>query len=163
MNEDTVLTALRAFLLLILPDGVEVVRTQVNRVPMPRGPNFVMMTVASRQFQSSTYHEHRVADGATDITRSTGCGVQLDFYGPNSSDYAQDFATLFRDDYACQQMAGTGVTPLYCNDGQQMPLVNGEAQYEQRWTLQTMLQINPVVSTPTEFVGKVDVTFVKAD
>lgn len=165
MIEDDVFTVLRAFLLdpVVLPAGTEVLRAQGNRVPQPRGPNYVMMTIASHTWQSSTYHQYRRDDEMNDVTRSTGVGIQLDFYGPSSSDFAQRFATLFRDEYACTAMAGTGVTPLYCDDGQQMPLVNGEQQYEQRWTIQTMLQVNPAVSTPMQFADRVAATIVKAD
>lgn len=163
ISEDDIFTALRTFLLLVLPTGTEVLITQTNRVPQPVGPNYVMMTAASRTFQSSPYHSYRPDDNAEDFVRSTGAGFQLDFYGPSSSDYAQMFATLFRDDYAVEAMAGTGVTPLYCNDGSQMPLTNGEKQYEARWMLQVMVQVNPVVSTPMQFADRVNVQIVEAD
>lgn len=162
-SEDDIFAALGMFLETVLPEGTEVLVTQQNRVPQPRGPNYVMMTATNRVFQSSPYHTYRPADETNDITRSTGAGIQLDFYGPASSDYAQWFATLFRDDYAFEAFAGTGVTPLYCDDGSQMPLTTGEKQYEARWMIQTMLQVNPIVSTPQQFADKVDVTIVEAD
>jgi len=164
-SEDDIFTALRAFLLTVVPAGVEVLQTQQNRVPQPKGPGYVMMTAASRTFQSSSYREYRPADDEVDVTRSTGAGFQLDFYGPASSDYAQRFATLFRDDHAFQWFAEMhpGVTPLYCDDGSQMPLTNGEKQYEARWMIQAMLQVNPAVSTPMQFADRVDVTIVEAD
>lgn len=163
ISEDEIFAALRAFILLTVPAGTEVLITQQNRVPQPSGPNYVMMTATNRDFMSSAYREYRPAGDQVDRTRSTGAGFQLDFYGPLSSDFAQRFATLFRDDYAVDAMAGTGVTPLYCNDGSQMPLTNGERQYEARWMVQAMLQVNPIVSTPQQFADKVDVTIVEAD
>ena len=122
-----------------------------------------VMTASNRTFQSSPYHDYRRADDEVDITRSTAAGIQLDFYGPASSDHAQRFATLFRDDYAYQAMLGTGVTPLYCDDGSQMPLTNGEKQYEARWMIGAVLQVNPAVSTPMQFADRVAATIVEAD
>jgi hypothetical protein len=163
ISEDDIFTALRAFILAVLPTGVEVLITQQNRVPQPAGPNYVMMTATNRAFQSAPYHSYRAADGELDTIRSTAAGFQLDFYGPASSDYVQRFATLFRDDYAYEAMLGTGVVPLYCDDGTQMPLTNGEKQYEARWMVAVMVQVNPVVSTPMQFADKVAATIVKAD
>lgn len=43
-SQSAVFTALRSFLLQILPAGVEVIQGQVNRVPEPRVDDFVVMT-----------------------------------------------------------------------------------------------------------------------
>jgi hypothetical protein len=48
LTESQTLTALRSFLLSILPTGIEVVRGQDNRVPEPVGPDFVTMTPTLR-------------------------------------------------------------------------------------------------------------------
>lgn len=48
ISESAVLTALRQFLLGLLPEGSEVIRTQVNRVPMPTAPLFAAMTPLRR-------------------------------------------------------------------------------------------------------------------
>src|SRR5574341_1238925 len=43
-TQSNIQAALRAFLLSVLPDGVEVVSGQGNRVPEPQGGSFVVMT-----------------------------------------------------------------------------------------------------------------------
>lgn len=43
-TESQSLAALRAFLLAVLPDGNEVIKSQENKVPEPATPNFVLMT-----------------------------------------------------------------------------------------------------------------------
>lgn len=48
ITEVQTLTALRTFLLSVLPSGVEVIRGQDNRVPEPQGANFVEMTPVLR-------------------------------------------------------------------------------------------------------------------
>lgn len=44
ITESNILTALRSFLLGVLPAGIEVIRGQGNRVPEPPGANYVVMT-----------------------------------------------------------------------------------------------------------------------
>jgi len=48
-SERATLIALRNFLLAILPSGVPVIRAQVNRVPEPLSPDFVLMTPLRRE------------------------------------------------------------------------------------------------------------------
>ncbi len=149
--EADLLRALGDFLTAIL--RIEVTVGQANRVPQPKGPNYVIMTPVSRIILATTTHTTVVVDDVMHIDRQRAirAEVQLDFYGPNSTDNGQVFSTLFRDDYAIEFMAGTGVVPLYCDDGHQMPLINGEYQFEQRWKVLASLQINPAVSTPQDF------------
>ena len=49
ITESAIFAAVRAFLLTILPGGIEVVRGLDNRVPEPRGPNFVTLTPSRRE------------------------------------------------------------------------------------------------------------------
>ena len=44
ITKSLTLTAVRSFLLGVLPPGVEVVKGQINRVPEPAGPDFVVIT-----------------------------------------------------------------------------------------------------------------------
>ena len=47
-TQSDIMAALRTFLLSILPAGTDVVQTQINRVPEPRGSDFVLMTPIRR-------------------------------------------------------------------------------------------------------------------
>lgn len=160
ITDDAIMTALRTFLLAILPDGVEVVQGQANRVPEPSSPDFVVMTNAARMQLSTTTHRYDNATGTNQVGRSNSLSVQLDVYGPNSNDNAQVIATLFRDSYGCEAM-GPDIVPLYCDDGHQMPLVNAEMQYQDRWRMTAVLQANPHISTPATFADSVAVTLVE--
>jgi len=55
-------TALRAFLIQILPTGVEVIEGQDNRVPEPQGTDFVVMTTILRERLETNIDTY--ADGA---------------------------------------------------------------------------------------------------
>lgn len=161
ITDDAIMAAMGGFLEAVLPDGVEVIQGQANRVPEPKSPDFVVMTDASRRQLSTTTHSYDPVAGTNAVGRSNALTIQLDVYGPNSSDNAQVIATLFRDAYGCEAL-GPAIQPLYCDDGQQMPLVNGEFQYQDRWTLRATLQANPAITTPAQFASSVNLTLADA-
>lgn len=169
ITEDEMMDVVGGFTTGIL-GNIPVARGQDNRVPEPLGPNFVIITPIRRRQLSTTRHENSdgfllipQAPGIIYIDRPTEAHLQMDIYGPKSTDNAQIFTTLFRDSYGTEAMAGTGVQPLWCDDGRQMPLVNGEEQYEARWMINAVVQINPAVSTPAQFADTVAVDMIKAD
>lgn len=162
VTDDQIATALRSFLLVCCP-SLEVVQGQDNRVPEPAGPDHIVFTSNGASQLSTTIHIPDPVAAIIQRGRQTSISVQIDVYGPNSQDNAQVITTLFRDSYGCEAMAGTDVQPLYCNDGTQMPLVNGEEQYEFRWMIRAVLQVLPFISTPAEFADNVVVSPVEAD
>lgn len=150
-------TALRTFLLSILPAGTEVVQGQANRVPMPQGGNFVVMTPMRLEQMAQTVHElappvaPAPALGTDEISRSTGLHFQLDVYGTTSAENANVITTLLRDSYGYEALKPSGVAPLYAEDAFQMPLVAGEQQWIQRWTIRAALHGNIAVTVPQGF------------
>lgn len=163
LTDDAIMAALRAFLLAVLPAGVEVIQGQDNRVPEPLGPNHVVMTPARRVQLAQTTRDFDQENSEIDVGRSTELHFKLDAYGPASSDNVQVISTLFRDAYGADFLRPYGVAPLYCDDGQQMPLVNGEFQYEQRWMMRGVLHANLLVATPAEFADSLITTLAEVD
>lgn len=174
ITENDIFTGLRAFVLNVLPalaasGGTNVRQGQQNDVPMPPGPDFVLLTPSDRGVLATTVREYTPSTspapalGTRETTRSTQIGVQCDFYGPNAADNAQVFNTLFRDLYGCDFLRAYDVQPLWCDDGRQMPLVDSEKQYETRWMVRAVLQANPTVSTSQDFADTLAVTTVEAD
>ena len=153
------IAALRAFLLSVLPAGVEVIRAQDNRVPQPLAADFVVMTIIGRARLATnvvTYSDggpaqpqERHALQATQVT------VQLDIHGPESSNTVQIISTLFRDGYGCDKFTASGydVQPLHCSDPRQAPFLNESQQVESRWTIDAVMQANPVVTSPQDFAA----------
>ncbi len=91
--------------------------------------------------------------------------VQLDVHGPASGDNVRIVETLFRSEYGVDaiSVAGFDMAPLYAESARQIPFINAEQQYEDRWTLDVHLQINPVVGTPQLFADEVVVGTVEVD
>lgn len=209
-TESQALAALRGLILSVTP--VDVIRAQVNRVPEPAVPDFVLMTIVTRTRlelnvdttqdviltgtiagDTLTYAATRgdlragtvlygpgiapgtvIAAVASSIaatvapaqaasgtfyagykvaTAPTQLDVQLDVHGPASGDNAQVLSTLLRDEYATAwfDASGLDLQALYASDPRQVPFVNAESQWEERWVVTASLQANLTVQVPQEF------------
>jgi hypothetical protein len=161
VTESEVLAAVRRLLLEMVP-GVEIVRGQDNRVAEPVGPDFIVMwALHGRRLATNedTWDWSDPSPKTIDARRPTQMSIQLDIHGPSSWNIAMIISTLWRDDYAVSRLDPSICTPLYASDGQQMPFIGGEKQYENRWTMTLELQVNPVISTGMDFADTLDVTF----
>jgi len=227
LTESQALTALRSFLIGALPSGTDVIRGQVNRVPEPAGPNFIVFwpirqerlstnvvtytdaevtasiagtlatvtqvisgalqsggtlidgsgviaanTVISGQLSGSLggTGTYRVAPSQTVSSETMFSGrrldlvptmltVQLDVHGPASGDNVRVIEGLFRSEYGTTAL-GPEVVPLYCEVPKQVPFINAEQQYEDRWTMDASVQVNPVIGTPQQFATELEMTLV---
>jgi hypothetical protein len=113
-------------------------------------------TVSAAQTLASTM----LAAGSEALLQPTRVTVQLDVHGPGSADNAQAISTLFRDDFAVQQFLTSGfdIVPCYADDPKSVPFQNGEQQWEMRYVVDAVLQVNQIISVPTQFAGALAVT-----
>lgn len=155
MTQTDVLTALRAFLLLIVPAGTQVIAAQDNGVPMPLDP-FISMNLISVERLSTNHTDYPGTNEATQ-TAPSKITVQLDCYGSNSGDTATRIMTMFRTCYAADDF-GDPCQPLYADDPVQIPLINGEETYEQRWKLQAVMQYNPTYTHAQQYADALTIT-----
>lgn len=166
ITEDAVITAVRAFIISILDPAVQVVQGQVNDVPEPTSQDFITMTPLMRKRLSTNKDSWDTGNpdpNAVASERGTLLTIQLDIHGPNSADNAQIITTLWRDEFACSAIDAAVFQPLYASDGHQMPFINGEKRFENRWTLDLMLQSNPIVETPMQFADSLVAGLIVAD
>lgn len=114
---------------------------------------------------SQTVASEVMACGTETVTQNVNLCVQIDFHGPASSDNAAIFCTLFRDSYAVDffSSAASSTVPLHADDPKQIPFINDQDQYEDRWIVEAYMQVDKsVVNIPQEFfetatVGLIDV------
>lgn len=155
-----VFTALRGVIITIV--SCPVIRSQTNRVPMPVGPFVVMTQTAGAAMETNT--DTWTATEKT-VLRPEQFTVQIDCYGAGSGDSARMIAALMRDSYACELMAAVNpnIQPLYAGDAKQMPLIDGEQQYEERWTFEVQLQINPTFTVAQQSANALTVDLLNVD
>lgn len=154
--QQDVATALRTFILSLIT--CEVVQGLGNGTPMPLN-SFIAFTPLFQNRLSTnvtTYADPTPTTGTKSSLDATQYTWQIDCYGPLSSDWAATLSTMLRDEYSCLMMA-PNVQPLHADDPRMMPLIDGEMQYEQRWTVTAVLQYNPVVATPMQFMDSAQV------
>lgn len=89
-----------------------------------------------------------IASGQTTFDQPTQITIQIDVHGPNSPDTAQTVSTLFRDQYGVDAMGGVPgiVCPLYADDPKEVPFMNAEQQFETRWIVEAVIQVNQTVT-----------------
>jgi len=145
---DQVIDALADFLAPFVP-AAQIVRAQVNRVPMPSNPGIVL-TELNQVDLSVPDTEYQPDASTATIKGPTRIDVQIDFYGEQASEFCKTVKTAFRSHWGFSHFPAN-IKPLYTSDGIQAPLVTGEQQYERRWTLTASLQYNPIVTVPQDF------------
>lgn len=168
VTDQDVFAAVRAVLLSLVPPNTPIQQGQANRVALPAASmGFIIMTHLEQNRLSTNVHEYPKTENPTTkaVKQSTEYKMQLDFYGAQSQQWALEAMMLFRDEYACALMP-PNIQPLHADNAMQMPLINGEEQYEQRWKMTLTLQYNPTVTMPQDYantlsvgVHEVDTTF----
>jgi len=164
--ESDIFTTLRSFILSVLPIGTEVIQGQDNLVSMPTNSGFVTMTPAGIKRLNTNIQGGYVPGssnpGTMTLETHNKYEMQLDFYGSNSADWSSIFQTVFRDDYAWE-IFPPNIKPLYADDPMQMPLIDGEEQYEQRWRVSCFMQYNPVTTVNQDFAVNLQVGLKEVD
>ena len=143
--DQDVFVSLVTFFKSFIPSGVEIIQAQENLVAMPKGGFIAMNNVGMDRlsFNVDTYNSTLQQKF---ILTPTNYAMQLDFYGPDSQVWAFETQSLFRDEYATD-LFPANIQPLYADNPVQIPLIDGEEQYEQRWKITASLQYNPILTT----------------
>lgn len=140
---------------------VPLVQGQPNRAPMPNVP-FMLMQAFRAGRLSTNIDTWMPITQLQKSEQKTKVKVQLDCYGPDSETWATLVSTLWRDFYACDQLAPTG-QPLYSDEPFQGALIDGEEQYEERWTVELYLQYNPVTTVAQQSANALAATVINVD
>ena len=142
-TETAVFTALRSFILGLVT--CPVIRLPVNRVATPAGEFIALSPLSNIPLATNVSVQ---AGQSKSVSQARQVTIQVDCYGATAGDNAAKISMLFRDAYGCEALAASspGVQPLYTTDAHQMPLVDGEAQYTERWTFDCVLQVNQALT-----------------
>lgn len=120
---------------------------------------------------SQTAGSEEMACGVENILQPTKVTIQLDVHSADvgtAADMAQTISTMFRDDYATLWFARNGyarqgIAPLYADDPKQIPFINAEQQYETRYVVEAVLQVNQVVTPSQQFADDAVVNTIEVD
>jgi hypothetical protein len=111
-NDFATLASLRTFILSLLPDGVEVVKGQTNRVPPPAGSNYVVMTPTLRERLSTNVDEFVDTRMIGSIAGDTLTITEVDYGGIKLGSVILGVDVLPRT-YVTSVFPGSGGTGVY--------------------------------------------------
>jgi len=108
---------------------------------------------------SQTVNSQKLAAGVMTLLQAVKMTVQMDSHGPASADNAHLITTLFRDAVGVVlfKISGFEVAPLYTTDPKQIPFINGELQVENRWTVDAVMQCNPLITLSQDFADQLSI------
>jgi hypothetical protein len=162
-----IFTALRALLLAIVPEGVDVLRGEVNRVPEPIGPNFIIMSARGRVRLSTPVESWQgAAPAGLTVETPFDVTVQLDVHGPAAADNASVIVGALHGSWAFDALAAQSpavLAPLHCGDPQFSPFINESQQVEWRYVIDAHFETKPALSTPMQFADSLAAQVVTAD
>lgn len=158
---DSVVTKVRAFLLSVVPTGIPVLRGPINRAAQPASDHIIFTPLFQKRLRTNLHVDDPDYD-TTAMEQGTEVHIQFDFYGQSAADAAAAASTAWRDQYAVDILSPEAV-PLYTDVARMVPLVTGEEQFLERFTLTALLQWNPVVTVPQQFAEAANVELVNVD
>lgn len=115
---------------------------------------------------AQTIGAETMAAGTVSVMQPEQFTYQIDVHGPNSVANAGAISTILRDLYATDAFnaINPAVSPLYVDDPVQMPFINDQNQYEWRWVVKPVLQVNQTVKNiPQQFADKAVVGLIDVD
>lgn len=167
---DDLYTAMGNFIQLVLGTDIPVVQGQSNAVASPPvatdggtpPSGFVQMQAFIDKRTTTNQNTYDPVNQLQASQSNTQVEVQLDFYGPLSMNWAKMVSTLLRDEYGCTNLAPS-CQPLWADEAIQSALVDGEEQYEERWTLRSYVQYNPVTTVGQQSATALSVVVINVD
>jgi hypothetical protein len=86
--------------------------------------------------------------------------IQVDVHGPSSADNATRITTQWRSQTGVQACLNAGgiIAPFYTTDPRQLPFINDQDQWEDRWAIDLLMQANTVVTVTQQFADQLTAT-----
>jgi len=109
-----------------------------NNSPLSQDGIVMTLMPYSEALDQPTYDN---ADNISTIQNSRAFMIQLDFYGEQAFNRANQVAVMWRSTYTTNELIT--IQPLYNNQVRNMEFVNEQDQYEKRFMLEIALQYNP--------------------
>lgn len=109
-----------------------------NNSPLSHDGIVMTLMPYSEALDQPTYDN---ADNISTIQNSRAFMMQLDFYGAQAFNRANQVAVMWRSTYTTNELIT--IQPLYNNQVRNLEYVNEQDQYEQRFMLEIALQYNP--------------------
>ena len=160
ITESKALELLRGFFLTLV--SCEVIRAQQNRVPMPK-TDFIALTPITLTQLNVPFNTNTATTQT--IEQHYQFQVQVDCYGAAAMGRATTLIMLLRDSVATEYFDSTGydMQTLNAEDARQLPIIDDQNQFFERWTFTAVLQLNQQITITTETANTVSVDLINVD
>lgn len=114
---------------------------------------------------SQTVASKVLACGTQSAQQKTDVVYQVEAHGRLGGDNAQRVTTLWQSQFGVDAFAAlAAASPLYASDPKQIPFVDGEKQFEDRWIVECHLQVDEtVLHIPQQYADSVVVGLIDVD
>lgn len=168
LDADAITTAIRSFILSVAPSGTPVVLGQPNRVPPPKAALYVIITPTTRPRLSTVISTWDVTDldpATIAMLAPAQMMIQCDVFGADAFDLASIIEVAWRSPYGCAALTELNplIQPLYADEPRQLAFIDGNQQYEDRWSVDLNLQINQTISIPQDFADTLVTGLIEVD
>lgn len=160
VTHEDIYKEVRAYLLGLFSCPPEtVIEGYQNDSPLPE--NAVVMTILfEAAFDVSSNYYDEINEIAT-VQQSVEATMQIDFYGAEASSRARKISNLWKNHYSTARF--TVCQPLYSKDPRRMVLVNEKSIYEDRWSVDVLLQYNPEFEYDQTYLDLPTITLIKGN
>jgi len=107
-----------------------------------------------------------MAAGGTVMMQPTDVVFQIECHGEGGANNAQVISTMMRDAVGVARFneLNPNLTPLYADDPRQVPFINENQQYEDRWIVEAHIQANQSVRfIPTQFADAATIELIEVE
>lgn len=115
---------------------------------------------------SQTAASQPMAAGGTVMMQPTDVVFQIECHGEGGANNAQVISTVMRDAVGVARFneLNPNLTPLYADDPRQVPFINENQQYEDRWIVEAHVQANQSVRfIPTQFADAATIELIEVE
>lgn len=162
-TESEIYKAVGRWLQSILPSGMAVVQGQQNRNAPPRAPFAVMVIIGRERIATNGW----TYDGASarTVTEQVQVTMQINLFGPASSNQMQVVTALWRDMQAVDffRSLGVPIAPLTTSTTRQLGFETGERQYDDLWTVDLTMQVTLTLRHPQQFATSIPIQLIEVD
>ncbi|MRT01881.1 hypothetical protein GJV10_00420 [Ewingella americana] len=91
--------------------------------------------------------------------------IQVDIYGAGAGDRAIQLETVFTSSYGYDKIKSIDarLAPLHSSAAIQAPMINAEAQWQERYIVTLSLQAHITVSFPQDYFDKAEISTQQVD
>lgn len=137
----------------ILPENVRR-GFPTERVSLPTSKDYAIMTMLGDSRDCSPTVSWDKNDYTVEQRRNSD--VQIDFYGENAKRNADIVSNIARSSVLCDFWKNQSISPLYCDEAENLTGVGGEEKYVPRWVVRLSITYLTGITVENDYFVSVE-------